>query len=280
MHCLLIIGHPADDWADKLGTVTGDDVQIEAARLPSAGIRQFESMPADLLIIADEQGGSRVEILVRALRKRPLGQLVPILLLCPPPEERSKQEAVEALDLVGWHSVQASPETVLSTIEDTLGANLHRADTTDKNSDVPKASPDQKNSGAVSYFDGDIVLEPMDESAPPHRIEHGTAFQNSSLHGDAARQALGADEVKRTLKAVRHEDYYVILDVRRGAEGQTIREAFHRLMARFDPNSLDFQILRKFQDEIDEIRDALEDAFAVLGDPELRQAYLQRTVRR
>ena len=90
---------------------------------------------------------------------------------------------------------------------------------------------------------------------------------------------LMADDIRRKLKAVRHEDYYAILEIRRGAESQTVREAFHRLTALYDPAHLEFEVAHKFQDELDEIRDALEDAFAVLGDPELREPYLKSTVK-
>lgn len=274
-HCLLIIGQPAQDWAAKLDAIVGDDVEIGAARLPSAGIRQFESTPPDLLIIADSEGGSRVEILARALRKRPLGQLVPLFLLCPRPGDGSAQNVIDELDVVQWLPVDTGADALITHIESTLGDDLRRK--ANPAEDVTTASaPIEKEDGTVSYLDGEVVLEPVDEPAH-HRVERSTIFRSTEA-GDADGQSVSVDEIKRKLKAARHEDYYVILEVRRGAEGQTIREAFHRLAARFDPESLDFRLVRQLQDELDEIRDALEDAFAVLGDPQLRQSYLQHTV--
>lgn len=282
MFRLLIIGGPADDWAERLGKVVGDQVDIESARLPSAGIRQFESTPADLVVIADNRGGSRIEILARALRQRPLGQLVPLLFIGPLPEEESVEDKINDLDLVGWLPVKTSATDVVAEVEEALGAEIREDETAQEpvSPENTAATPDAGEHGSASYFDGDVVLEPVDEAATPQRVDRNSIFRSPSGQSSKAEQSVDADGIERKLKAVRHEDYYVILEVRRGAESQTVREAFHRLYARFDPESLDFRLVRQFQDEIDEIRDALEDAFAVLGDPDLRQSYLQHTVKR
>ena len=89
----------------------------------------------------------------------------------------------------------------------------------------------------------------------------------------APEAQVNAESIRHKLKQVRHEDYYVILEVRRGAEGTTIKQAYQRLMTRFDPQGLEFEVSRQFFHELAEIRDAFEDAWAVLGEPRLRQAY-------
>tara|TARA_B100000686_G_C16129100_1_gene636422 strand:+ start:361 stop:600 length:240 start_codon:yes stop_codon:yes gene_type:complete len=73
---------------------------------------------------------------------------------------------------------------------------------------------------------------------------------------------------------VRHEDYYTILEVRRGAETPVIKDAYMRMAALYDGARLDFAILHQCHQELAEIRDALEDAWAVLGDNDLRRLYL------
>jgi DnaJ-class molecular chaperone len=88
------------------------------------------------------------------------------------------------------------------------------------------------------------------------------------------------ETIKRKLRAVRHEDYYAILELRRGAEGAVVREAFHRLYRRFDSREIDFELAHRFEEELGELRDALEDAWAVLGDSKLRESYLEYTTRR
>ena len=80
-------------------------------------------------------------------------------------------------------------------------------------------------------------------------------------------------ERRRKLREVRHEDYYTILEVRRGAETPVIKQAYMRLVARYEPSGLDFELAHRYYGEISEILDALEDAWAVLGDNTLRQQY-------
>ena len=275
---LLIIGRPSAAWAERLNQVTHQSLEIDTARLPSAGIRQFETIPADLIIIADDRGGSRVETLVHAIQKRPLGQLTPLLLICPLPTDHPVEERVEALELAGWLSSESSPASVISLIESALDVELADSEkpgapSVDKPADEPAAKPSE----SASYFDGDVVLEPIDDTPKPRRVDRSSIFRTPATFSDGA--PLDADEIRRKLKAVRHEDYYAILELRRGAESQTVREAFHKLRARFDAASLDFELAHKFQDELDEIRDAFDDAFAVLGDPDLREPYLRHTVK-
>gem|GEM_PF-3141515 len=127
-----------------------------------------------------------------------------------------------------------------------------------------------------------------EEGAPAHEDESDVDFvppplpvarvERSSLFPVRAQQArvgeVSEESLRRKLKEARHEDYYTLLEVRRGSETAVLRESYQRLMARFDPKSLDFDLVRRFYEEIAEIRDALEDAWAVLGDPDLRQAYM------
>ncbi len=114
----------------------------------------------------------------------------------------------------------------------------------------------------------DFVPPPL----PVARVERSSLFPVRAQQvrvGEVSEESL-----RRKLKEARHEDYYTLLEVRRGSETAVLRESYQRLMARFDPKSLDFDLVRRFYEEIAEIRDALEDAWAVLGDPDLRQAYM------
>lgn len=279
---LLIIGRPADDWAQRLHREVGQGLDVDTARLPSAGIRQFEATPADLIIVADDRGGSRVETLARAIRKRPLGGLVPLMMICPLPDDGDVAARVRALDLVGWHPPEVEPADLVRSIEEALDIDPGQlAEEIDSSEQV--VAPDSaegSDEGGASYFDGHVVLEPLDEpGSPSRRIAKSAIFRGPSSPS-ADDEGLSADEISRTLKAVRHEDYYAILRLRRGAETQTVRQAFHRLYERFDPEVINFELVRRFQDELDEIRDALEDAFAVLGDPDLREVYLQHTLKK
>ncbi len=81
------------------------------------------------------------------------------------------------------------------------------------------------------------------------------------------------------LRKVRHEDYFTILGVRRSAGNEQVQIAYSSLAFRFEPSKVDFDLRRSFMDELAEISDALEDAWAVLGDHALRQTYIESTTR-
>lgn len=283
---ILIIGGGAGTVADAIGEHTGDQVAIDTARLPAAGIRQFESTPADAIIITDRRDGSRVDTLAEAIRERPLGRLVPVLVVAPPVDDVDDRR--RQLDLIDWLPIDAPPTAIIDRLQTALDVTFGPSASTDsgaspRQSVSSAAAPDeQRPDGSASYFDGDVVLEPVDDAGPPPRTD-GPRRQ-SSVFGSARRRngsddnPVTADDIDRKLHQVRHEDYYAILEVPRGAGTQMVREAFHRLYARFDPESVPFALVREHRREINEIRDALEDAFAVLGDPDLREAYLEHTV--
>ncbi len=319
---VLIIGRTAGAWAERLGSAVGPAVEWDVARLPSAGIRQLEETPPDLVIIADEAGGPRVETLIAAIRNRPIGQLLALLLLCPQPSPAEVLEKIDSLELGGWLPADASIREVVREIEQTL--------------DVVLGGESEASPKAESMFDGfaapaesfpvdsrseersretfpvrvstsDYLLEPMgfdggredlrdsrdsrDAYSPfgegekpvsaalsTGSVERRSMFPSRTSSGFDG--GLDSESVMRKLKDVRHEDYYAVLEIRRGAESQTVREAFYRLYARFDPQKVDFEVSHRYHAEFSEIRDALEDAWAVLGDPDLREPYLAHTVRK
>ena len=301
---LLIIGRPADDWSARLDAHTDDELQVHTERLPAAGVRAFESTPADLIVVAADRRRSRIATLVDAIRQRPLGQLVPLLVISPVPDDGDVRERIERLQLVDWHPPDVDPLTLLEQIGDELDVDLtspagggspgthrsRRADraeqaagtetTAGRDVDGVASAESTGGDGRASDFDGNIVLERVDRAPDePESAQRNSIFRGTHSGVDDSDSALTERELKQRLKAVRHDDYYAVLDVRRGAESQTVRQAFSQLYERYDPDSMPFELVREHQDAIDEIRDALEDAFAVLGDPDLRRAYLEHTVK-
>ena len=97
---------------------------------------------------------------------------------------------------------------------------------------------------------------------------------------EVRRGEVSEEILLRKLKEVRHEDYFTILEIRRGAEGAVIRQAYQRMIGRYDPDRLDFELVHRHYQALSEIRDALEDAWAVLGDPELRRRYMAHSAGR
>lgn len=313
---LLILGRPAQSWATRLADVLGEHVELDVARLPAEGIRRFEDMPPDALIVVDDTGGSRVPTLIKAIKQRPLGQLLPMILICPMPPHDQAQELARQMDLSAWLAPETSTQELCRVLAQELemeveelmpskprvisgGYEEDKPPLPNVINDMPTLFPDeyedpdtpqpepqeslraQPMSSTQSGYHvealepGNMPAERVHFEPPPSAVE---AIDRAALfpmrNPVSKRQSkVTIDVIRRKLRDVRHEDYYTILDVRRGAEGPTIRQAYQKQMARFDSESLDFELARRFFHELSEIRDAFDDAWAVLGDPELRDEY-------
>ncbi len=268
---ILIIGTGADSLGAALDGASSAAVQVDTARLPAAGIRQFESTPADAIILTDDRGSTTIETLAEAIRERPLGKLTPLLVVAPAGDKSDEQ--VQQFGLADWLDVDAAPALIVEQLEQQLDVSIATAP--DGDSPAPVADETHPD-GSASYFDGGVVLEPVDEPPPGHPTNR-TAQNPAASQADRFDEPLEPAAIERKLKQVRHQDYYAILEVPRGAETQTVREAFAQLYQQFDPDEVPFGILQEHRRDIEEIRDALEDAFAVLADPTLREAYLEHT---
>lgn len=295
---ILIIGRESAAWADRLEARGGDQLELDTARLPAAGLRQFEATPPDALVVVDTSSSRRTATLIAAIRERPIGQLIPVIAIAPPPGDE------DAAEVDAWLSPHTDVDGLAGALEESLGVELApsqdagaehgsldeatrpRSGRDDgqgypsREQTTPSPSHPGGSGGADSpaYFIEEID-EPFDK---PRRLKRESIFGSRAgrPHEQPSEQARVDEEaVKRKLRAVRHEDYYAILELRRGAEGAVVREAFHRLVRRFDAREIDFEVARRFEDELAEIHDALEDAWAVLGDPKLREAYLKHTTR-
>ncbi len=269
---LLLIGGPAPTWAQELESVAGEQLELLACRLPSEGIRHFQQSPPDLVLIVDTKGGDRVQVLARALLDRPLGTLVPIAIHAPAPND--KDAARKALGLACWFD----PSTTAQEVHATVCELLHLDD------EVAPLEPEHQDRETTSYLDGELVLESVEPQKQPSSGNADSLPTPPRISPSAAAtkepRAVDRQELERLLKAVRHDDYYTILDIRRGADSQRIRQAYQARQSRFDPQQLPFELSHTYQDELDEIADALDDAYAVLGDPDLRRDYLEAILQR
>lgn len=293
---LLVIGRGAADWGRRMLELA-PDITIDTARLPAAGIRQLASTPPDAVFIVEASNPERANALVEAVRTQPLGALTPIvvhgegldptldvqasLATADGPSEvlRALEEALEFE--VGELSAEA--EAVV-TLESSRTASEEEATSRAPTAENPAVSPDVAESARAEEHPARIetprfILEEIVDEEPegPRRLERGELF------GSRTRQRTESDvddaTVKRMLRSVRHEDYYAILGVHRGAETPAVRDAFYRQVDRYDPSNVDVDVAHRFHLELSEIRDALEDAWAVLGDADLRADYLDATTR-
>lgn len=335
---ILLIGRDAPARVGGLGARAGADFEFDTVALPAAGLRQLEASPPDALIIVESGSARRAATLVRAIRERPLGQLIPILVIGPAPDAEVRR-AVDAWltqeqgDAALWRALQDSlgldvgpsavgfddqrtPTAPLTFEPPSSGNPTHSASPAyyiEPIDELPRGGTNPNNTKPNSTNPGGIKpsvpkphasspggptrtnrpqppwdTPPADQSpaqAPwnqPQTVDHGSIFPSSGsrMHDlDGAQGGIDGRGIEQKLQAVRHKDYYAILEIRRGSETSVVREAYQRLYQQFDPDEVEFRIAHRFEAELAEIRDALEDAWAVLGDPALREAYLSQALR-
>lgn len=115
---VLIIGRDAEGWKRSLQTWSG--LKVRAVTLPSAGIRTFEQASPDVVIVAEPPGSTRAEPMIRAIRERPLGQLVPLIWVAP---ANAGDADVEATSRV---APDVTPQRLVQELERHLEVQLGR----------------------------------------------------------------------------------------------------------------------------------------------------------
>lgn len=282
---------------------------IDTARLPAAGLRQLTSTPPDAVLIVEASNPARASALVVAVRQQPLGALTPVIVhgegIDPTLDVQANLASAngasevlraleEALEFeIGELSAETDGGSVVTfeTPRPSSSPDRARAPAPDRETateetsraptaENPAVTPGLRHQGEPARLETPkFILEEIIDEDPdgPRRLDRGELF------GSRGRRRSQSDvddsTVKRMLRSVRHEDYYAILGVHRGAETPAVRDAFYRQVERYDPANVDVDVAHRHHLELAEIRDALEDAWAVLGDSDLRTDYLDATTR-
>ncbi len=92
--------------------------------------------------------------------------------------------------------------------------------------------------------------------------------------GAADAESLDEARLAERLRMVREADYFEILGLTRDASAADVRRAHRELQAAFADDALEASVRSERALELSEIREALEDAAALLGEDDLRLAYL------
>lgn len=276
---LLLIGRVADSWANRLAA-RAHGVEFDVARLPAAGIRQLEQTPPDAVVVFEDGGTDRLFALVDAIKKRPLGALTPVIVVS---NDALSDTQRQSLDVAAWIDLDANEDVLLKALAERLGVEIGELTTQEihRPAAATIATPSgqsQNQPVPLRVETNDFVIEEIPEDRGPRTLTAQDIFPQRFSAG--MTDELNESELRRKLKSVRHEDYFVILEVSRGAETAGIREAFHRMTTRFDNARIPFDLQHRYHAELGEVRDAFEDAWAVLGDAKLRQEYLEHTTRR
>ncbi len=313
---LLIIGRDADAWRDRLAPWTGETLEVVTEALPAAGIRSFAENSPDAVMVAEPADSEKRVPIVEAIRERPLGRIVPVVMAGSEPPEEVREEVasnigreetgerlVSELEVLLEVELEAEPRHDRTTNRPDLEVGRSEAAADEEgptfvSTEIPTVREGQDEPARTSPRGGrperreapegeagverhDYLIEPLGgQSRETERTDGAPPREPGQHQGDArGAEAPDAAAVRRKLKQVRHEDYFVILDVPRGAGSGEVRQAYREMKARFRREGLDIQLAERFEAELDEINDALDDARAVLGDESLRERYLERTTR-
>lgn len=79
--------------------------------------------------------------------------------------------------------------------------------------------------------------------------------------------------IEAKLRQVRHETYFDVLEVASDVSQPALHAAFSALCDRFSAKHVPEELALRFGEELAEVRDGIEDAFAVLVNDKLRAAY-------
>ena len=307
---LLIIGRNAEQWAQGLGFWDGQTIEVDTETLPAAGLRNFAETSPDAIALAESEQSGRIKPIIEAIREKPLGEIVPVVLVeasLPEEEDLQVSAAIEAGE--GAKALVDQLEEILGVdlepdarLAQTASGDLEVVEETgqgpsQKSTEIPIARPgfeEEAEGSGDRQMDRsqppewneqadhrDYVIEPLDEREEPAAgSSPGRVPESRQQRGGQGAERPSPEEIRRKLNEVRHEDYFSILEIGRNADGDVVRRAYRRLKGRFQPSSFDFDMAEKFEAELDEINDAFDDARAVLGDDDLREAYLAETTRK
>lgn len=295
MFRILIIGRKAGQLAQALEASTAWALEIDTARLPAAGVRQMEAFPPDIIIL-QVQTTVRTLSLAIGIKKRPMGELIPVVVVG---EDDASDNAPGREFIDSWLPLSITPRELLKELASLLELDDAELETSEQprgleESTAPSPSEVSEVSEAraspvvaapvVAAPEAEYEIEIIeDENEDFDETRGPTSISRREIFGDRTTaptsDAIDEAGLRRKLRAIRHEDYFAILEVPRGVETPAAKQAYSRLKQRFSKDTLDYDLIHRYHAELEEIRDALEDAWAVLGDASLRGSYLDQTTR-
>lgn len=321
--------------AAPLTDLHGDIIDVRTAGRAAEAVRAFDTDCPDAVVITIGHKAEKSAALVSALRERPLGALVPLLVVDGGKANGhpiiTRDGALEtgadrffgrgtpathivtaAAELLGI-ALEISDQTALAASETAAAiADALERDTTSSAGSaptgefapVPVLPPSKEPLAPLPPVEAGAELaalgrtpRPVEPSstavvrteaaASPPEVQQVQVMQSpvrAPTHPtprfDPARNPkqaapASADAIVRKLRQTRHEDYFTILEVRKGSDPRAIEGSYERLRQRFDPAHVSRPVSDRLHTELAEICDTLDDAFAVLSDAGLREGYLR-----
>jgi hypothetical protein len=303
------------ELAAQLTQLRPPHVDVVVAGRPGEAMRRFDAESPDMVILGVGAEPDQAALLLQALRDRPLGALVPVALVdsgrAPHHPLTTPAGAAEA-GADRYFSAAAPAAMVLRSVGELLGVPIplpglpaeegRRAPVSLDLSLAPAEPQSQdevptrrvRNPGSLDQGREDFPPPPQPHYDPWDPNPRAAPYQPPALRTPSPdayspraappsrhlpEPEVNAEVIRLKLRQVRHEDYFSILDLRKGAEVHVIEQSHQLLRRRFEPSRLHPSIADRYHNELREICEALDDAFAVLRDDLARDAYLRAVLR-
>ena len=313
MTAVAIIFDPDSSLKNLLLPNCPDGIELVFSDRPPQMLRLFNASPPDVILLSLVNPES-ADVLLQALLARPLSQFVPILLCSDDdlnPHHLSTEQGAGDAGAAGLICEPLSPERLFAFLQNHI-TNIQSNGSSGQINTLTEDLLDLPTS-TLSFHDIELALE--DTDAPQHFIENqsnepflipsliepeffsgGNAEVPPPSHHTLPPRQITSSSVShpqfvprldasisllsRKLKHARHEDYFVLLEVRRSSEPYEIEQAYNALRDRFSFAHFSSSLADQQHHQLNELLEALDDAYAVLADDQYRESYLRALLAR
>ena len=139
------------------------------------------------------------------------------------------------------------------------------------------AGPLEVQAVVTAVTSGGVTIPRLDEDSWVVDVSAAPEAPAASDPAPQSAQALQTfperDRILAKLQQVRNASYYDVLELDSGATSATVRARHEALAGAFSPERFAGRVGETFEEHLCEIASGLDDAYYVLGDDDLRQAY-------
>lgn len=254
---LLCIGPAAAEVSGRLQRAA-PVLDIVSERLPAGAVRSFQQTPADVLVFCWTVPDARMPKVIDVLGATPLGGLTPTIAV-------TSGDGSHDLGVDAVFGIDDPASGLLEHIAKLLGIEREEllATATSETSYDPPPATRSEAEPSLAGLAGEV--------------EHDTGEAARLVDRPTSRdtQPLEPAAIEAKLRHVRHNSYFDILEVSTAATTPAVRDAYETLSARFAGPAISRDLAKRYGAELDEVREALDDAFAVLSNDDLRAIYAE-----
>jgi methylmalonyl-CoA mutase cobalamin-binding subunit len=260
-----------------LAALAGALVSVRSCGATAEVVQLVDDDCPDAIIVTIGRDADVVASVIQAVRARPLGSLVPVVVL---DGGRASDHPILTSDGAleagadRFFGAGTPANHIVATVAELLGIDLKIE------SDQPAPTPTPAEEDTTALTPSPAPSPESDAATVEVMARRTYQPELSTPRFDPAKnprqhEAAGPDTIIKKLRQSRHEDYFTVLEVRKGSDLRAVELSYERLRQSFDPAYVARPVSDRLHVELLEICDTLDDAFAVLSDSHLREDYLR-----